>query len=197
LLYPFAYNNSNEEITMQDGVINQVTMIKWELPNYLKSFTAQTVEDAEYNAEKNTSKDTIITFYNDYGTIRFSADVNLKYTYAESPFPGATIELGGHQEWSGVAVIGYDQKPLDPAYPTQNLIPYFTLTCYIVTTNSLENIGYPVINSKDFAFRLDWKITSYTGENEPESVALSIGTKITTEPETSLNGKTFNEVVEG
>jgi len=195
LFYPFIYNSSNEELTMLDGVINQVTMIKWELPNYLKTFAAQTVEDADYNAEKNTNKDTLITIYNDYGTIRFSAKVNLKYSI-ESSVIGGTTEFGGYQEWSGVAVIGYTQYGDNPEKPLENQRPYFALTCYIVNNNSLENTGYPVINSSNFSFRLDWLISSYTGENEPSSVNLLIGTKITTSPQTLLDGQKYTEVVE-
>ena len=179
---------------MQDGVINQVTLIKWELPNYLKTFTAQTVEDVDYNAEKNTSKNTTITFYNDYGTIRFSADVNLKYTYTDtgSEFPGASNELGGHRQWSGVAVIGFEKIGTGPLC--------YSLSCYIINNDSLESTGYPMIGSAQ-GFKVNWGITSVTGENEPANITLyaSIGALLENQntPEYGLIGQTFNEVVEG
>lgn len=191
LFYPFIYNSSNEELTMLDGVINQVTMIKWELPNYLKTFTAQTVEDADYNAEKNTSKNTTITFYNDYGTIRFSADVNLKYSL-ESSAIGGTTELGGHRQWAGVAVIGFENMGEALNSPLG-----YNLSCYVINRDSLESEGFPVIDTVS-RFEIRWAITSVNGENEPSNIELykGVGELFARAPETGLVGTQFTEVVE-
>lgn len=152
-LYPFNYDKLNQEIKVNDGVINEVTLVKWEFPKYLKTFTAQTVSDSDYNAEKNTSKFTEITFYNHYGTIRFSAKVNTVYI-------GGSGDVGGYEEWSGVAEIDF-------VNPDGQHLSY-GLSCYIISKDSLESAGYEKL--KD-GFNVSWYYYLNTS-HEPEAVKM-------------------------
>ena len=177
-LYPFNYDKTNQEIKVNDGVINEVTLIKWELPKYLKTFTVQTVSDSDYNAEKNTSKFTEITFYNDYGTIRFSAKVNTVYI-------GGSGDVGGYKEWSGVAEVDF-------VNPDGQHLSY-GLSCYIINNDSLESTGYEKL--KD-GFNVSWYYYLNTS-HEPKEVILygqpQGSSLLGSMPYSSLVGLTFAE----
>ena len=116
--------------------------------------------------------------------------MNLKYS-VESSVIGGTTEFGGHKEWAGAAVISFERIDSGPLC--------YTLSCYMINSNSLESEGYPMIGSAQ-GFKVHWTITSVTGENEPTSVKLhaSIGSLLTNQntPEFGLIGQTFAEVVE-
>lgn len=146
-LRAFTYDSTNKEITMSDSTI----LKKWEFPKYLKTFSAQTVSDDDYNAEKNNGKNTEITFYNDYGTIRFNAKVNVKYIQT---VVGSSTEP--YVEWAGVAEIAVSKV---------GSIWYFVLDCYVINVNSLECSGYSKTTD---GFKVYWS----TAKTEPNSVTL-------------------------
>jgi hypothetical protein len=102
-----------------------------------------------------------------------------------------TTEHGGHQEWSGVAVISFERI-------NGGTLGY-TLSCYLINRDSLESTGYPVTTSAQ-GFKVNWPISLVTGEKEPASITLhaSIGALLTgvNTPEYGLIGETFTEVVE-
>lgn len=88
--------------------INEDTVLqKWVIPDYVATYTAQTVSDEDYNAEKNNgTKNTEIEIYNDYGTIRFIARFNVKYIDTSENFGGVGSANGGYSEAQGVAKCG-------------------------------------------------------------------------------------------
>lgn len=67
--YAFTVSNNAESVTFTDA---KLTLKKWEFPNYLGKYSAQTIsgEDSEENK-------TSIRIFNDYGTIRFELKINL------------------------------------------------------------------------------------------------------------------------
>lgn len=61
-----------------------LTLYKWIIPNYLGTYTAKTVSDDVWNSEgydntKNSSQNTEIEIYNDFGTLKFIIRGNVKY----------------------------------------------------------------------------------------------------------------------
>ncbi|MBR3885412.1 MAG: hypothetical protein IKJ33_02980 [Clostridia bacterium] len=177
-VYPFEYDSTNKEIDMAEGRINAVTLVKWEIPKYLKTFSAQTVADEKFNDEKNTNKNTEITFFNDYGTIRFIAKVNLPYS---SPITG---ELGGYQEWEGVAEI---EKKF--VFPDGQPVHY-GLNCYLVKDGVKLSSGFEVI------WPVPLPITSNDTDHEPAQITIyaSIGTLLSSAPESALVGQKFDAI---
>lgn len=182
-LYAFSFNSESKEIEIQlgDAEEDKVTLRKWVLPKYLKTFTAQTISDEDFTKEgydqtKNSSQNTEITFYNDYGTIRFSAKINVLYKKL------AVGEKGGYLEWSGVA---------------ESLIDYidgracYILNCYVITTESLNSSGYEKMEE---GFKLVWEIP-LTGEEKPEpdemKASIAIGSSLLSSPCDVLIGKTY------
>lgn len=98
--YDIDLNEDKDELVVGTDII----LNKWVLPDYLGTYTAQTVEDEDYNEEKNNgTKNTEIEIYNDHGTIRFIARVNLKYSENTSP----NLTAGGYAEWQGVVECGF------------------------------------------------------------------------------------------
>lgn len=177
-LYPFSYDSTDKEITINDGdVINEVTLIKWEIPRYLKTFTVQTVDDNDLSDE-NTSKFTEISFYNHYGTIRFSAKVNLIYT-------DGVVSSGGYEEWAGVAEVGF-------VNPDGQHLSY-GLNCYIINKGTLDCSGY---DKQTDAFSVSWYYIS-NGTNEPSAVTIygqpQGSSLLSGFPYSELIGKTFAE----
>lgn len=149
---------------------NPVDLKKWVIPKYLKSFGAETISDEDFS-DKNTSKNTTITFYNDYGTIRFSADVNVAYKNNE--FLGGK---GGHETWSGVVVAEIARD--------KDQILYYKLNCYISNKDSLESEGFDMSN--DF-FVLKWRVKE-DGVVNPSSLIFDRSDQtLSKEPYLSLN----------
>lgn len=94
-LIPLEINNGSLEIDFSEG--EPVTLDKWVIPSYVgMKFKAKTLDDDTFTEGKNESCYSEITFYNDYGTIRFNAKFELKYI-------SAVVSSGGLVTWSGLA----------------------------------------------------------------------------------------------
>lgn len=141
--------------------INEDTVLpKWVIPDYVATYTAQTVSDEDYNAEKNNgTKNTEIEIYNDYGTIRFIARFNVKYIDASENFGGVGSASGGYSEARGVAKCGTQAYGSRFSYSLNCYVTgssegysesskYFTMVWLINGDGSVELIdnGYFVIN---------------------------------------------------
>lgn len=111
--------------------INEDTkLLKWVIPDYVATYTAKTVSDEDYDANKNNgTQNTEIVIYNDYGTIRFIARFNVKYVDASENVGGLGSASGGYVEARGVAKCGMR---------TANRKSCYSLDCYV--TGSSE--GY-------------------------------------------------------
>lgn len=149
---------SSDKNTLEVSFTNfeTIELSKWEIPTFIdETFVAQTIDSVTEG--KNTSQNTEITFINDYGTIRFSAKVNTPYTYDEA----YDDEEGGYEEWGGVVVTKVEY----------NNGYWYTLTCYILSSNSLESTGF---NTQNVYFKLKWSVLYTT----PTSITLEGGSKI-------------------
>lgn len=149
---------SDDKTSLDVAFLNfgTIQLNKWEIPTFIdKTFSAQTIDSVTEG--KNTSENTEISFYNDYGTIRFSAKVNTVYSYDER----YDDESGGYETWAGVV--------------TTNIVYnegfWYTLTCYIMDNKSLESTGF---NKQNVYFTFKWSVISKT----PTSITLDGGTKI-------------------
>lgn len=154
----------NEDVTVLSVTIDQdvVDFTKWSIPKYLKTYTAKTVSDDVFNAEdydktKNTSQNTEIVMFNDYGTIRFYAKVNVPAVSA------MTGDIGGYVEWSGVVETEITV--------TEDKLLCYVLNCFIISENSLESEGYQN-NTKSFSLR--WALV-HNPSSEPVSAELYKG----------------------
>jgi len=97
------------DITLEINSVS-TTISKWAIPKYLATYTAETMTEEDYqiacgldNISEDkipTTKNTTITIYNDYGTIRFVIDYNVKYISGDVP-------KGGHGTWYGVVEVGH------------------------------------------------------------------------------------------
>lgn len=121
------------------------TLKKWNIPKYLKTFTAQTVEDDD---DSNENKITTIKIYNDYGTIRF-------WIVANAPLiEGAIGSSGGSAEWAGVVESRLES---DMGLKCK-------LNCYITNNfDGKESVGYRT--TSDNMFTLQWAVVdALTGD---------------------------------
>lgn len=160
--YTYSQNTETDELTI---VINELgssqpqtaVLQKWELPKYLGTYSAQTVSDADYDESNHTSKNTDITFYNDYGTIRFIVNVNVKY------ISSATGTSGGSTQWIGVA-----ETSIGPAEDAETS---HRLTCYVTGLDS----GYYQNSSNKV--EISWKSPAnvYALDLDPDSIKLYEG----------------------
>lgn len=114
------YNNGDYQIQGSDGILgvvvignNQIDvqlsykdvhLSKWVIPSYASmSFSAKTLDEDKFTESDNESCYSIISFENDYGTIKFNA-----------VFESERMEIGednvieGHSEYSGLAVAEFD-----------------------------------------------------------------------------------------
>lgn len=162
--YSYTYNGTSDEISVKlSEQSSPIVLKKWTLPKYLNTYTAKTLSDEVYNAEgydktKNTSQNTEIEFYNDYGTIRFVARINVAYS-------GGVVANGGYVEWKGVAEFGFpdcaDRKTRQ------------ALGCYITDSDS----GYNKNENK--FFRVVWDLEkvgefSYNIVEEPTEFTIDL-----------------------
>lgn len=173
-IYLLEFNESKDMITIAIDN-NPVELSKWLFPKYLKSFAAETISE-ENMTDKNTSNITTLSFYNDNGTIRFSADINVQYK--ENEFLGSK---GGHVTWSGVAEAIIDRD--------ENQKLCYVLKCFIISENSLESEGYQ--NTSNW-FSLKWFVTA-DGKVEPDSLTYYKGNPELSTPYDALK-TTFNAV---
>lgn len=156
----------NDDISVLSVTIDQdvIDFKKWVIPKYLKTYTAKTVSDDVYNNEDydqslNTSQNTEIVIFNDYGTIRFFAKVNV-HVPASSAVTGT---IGGYVEWSGVVEVRI-------ANTDDNLLCYI-LTCYLINEDSLESEGYDKTTK---SFSLKWALAK-NPSTEPITAELYTG----------------------
>ncbi len=139
------------------------TLAKWEIPSFSTiTYTAETIVEP---SDANTSSNTTFTFYNDYGTIRFSADINVESHQPTLP-PGAAA-VGGHETWGGIVVVGMAKN--------EDKLLCYTLTCYIMTTTSLTTEGYSK-EGADIKFR--WLVPIQSEQQTPESLEAFGGSKL-------------------
>lgn len=115
------YNNGDYQIQGSDGTLGVVVignnkievqlsykdvhLSKWVIPSYADmSFSAKTLDDDKFTENDNESCYSIISFKNDYGTIKFNA-----------VFESERMEIGeddvieGHGEYSGLAVAEFQK----------------------------------------------------------------------------------------
>lgn len=94
-LIPLEIDKGSLKISLPESEF--VTLGKWVIPSYVgMKFRAKTLDENDFKEGKNESCYSEITFYNDYGTIRFNAKFELKYISAGVP-------SGGLVTWSGLA----------------------------------------------------------------------------------------------
>lgn len=167
--YTYTPGASTEEIVIQigEGSSSTYTLKKWNLPKYLNTFVSSTktvteyYDDPEYDQTKNTSEYSEIEFYNDYGTIRFIARVNVDYIGSDIDDEGQ----GGYVEWIGVAEIGVNSYKYPDGDPNNGM--NYVLDCKV--SNSAT--GYP--ESVGSRFSIIWHIGNATTEVlDPSSVKL-------------------------
>ncbi len=162
--YTYAFNGSDEiSVQLTEQASSTVVLKKWTIPKYLNTYVGKTISDEIYNADAydkthNTSQNTEIEIYNDYGTIRFIARINV--VYSEGAHSGTAN--GGYQEWIGVAEFGFPE--------CSDRVTRQALTCYITGSNS----GYNK-NENDF-FRVVWDLDKSSGDwkivEEPTSFTI-------------------------
>lgn len=117
-LIPLEINNASLEIDFSEG--EPVTLGKWVIPSYVgMKFTAKTLDEADFTEGKNESCYSEVSFWNDYGTIRFTAKFELKYI--QSVAGGA--DNGGLVAWFGLA-----SASLEPFTDTAGTC--VTISCY-------------------------------------------------------------------
>lgn len=85
-----------------------LTLYKWTIPNYLRTYTAKTVSDevwndTNYDKTKNSSQNTEIEIYNDFGTLKFIIRGNVKYQQQEVDDSSAPVQF----TWEGVVNTRY------------------------------------------------------------------------------------------
>ncbi len=173
--FDFSYVASGTEITeitiAESDDVLETTLSKWEMPLYLKTFTAQTVSDADYDeVGNNGTKNTEITIYNDYGTIRFSAKINVAYIDGTKP-------TGGYQEWAGVVEPGFNRYGENAVNPL-----YYDLVCYVTNEAGLESTGYPTVQQKNTYFTLNWLVVEDGNVNPNEVFIMCHKALLTGEP---------------
>ncbi len=147
------------------------TLEKWEFPDYFGTYTAQTVADEDYDEIKNHgTKNTEIEVFNDHGTIRFIARVNVKVISGVS-------STGGYTEWKGVVKCGIESD--------ENRKRCFVLNCYVTGSDD----GY---SDKTQYFQLVWLINDDSNVTISDSVKYIEGadcTGIMQKKETGTSGE--------
>ena len=156
----------SDDLTVYFPASQTKVLSKWEIPNFnLVSYTAKTVAD-DAVSDANTTQNTTFTFYNDYGTIRFSADVNVE-SHQSGIIPNAPV-VGGHETWGGIVVVGIERD--------ENKSLCYTLSCYIINSAGLSSEGFSKEGS-DIKFR--WLIPIESEQTIPSTLEVYGGSKLT------------------
>lgn len=129
----FLINNDKNGVSFTISESDK-NLKKWVLPNYLQTYTAQTISNENYNGDRYST----ITVYNDYGTIRFSMTVNLLDENSQV----------WQKTLSGVVVCGFGTL-------NGGRSSGYTLTCYITDNTT----GYKDSSLAD-KFDLYWSVKS-------------------------------------
>lgn len=149
------------------------TLTKWTLPKYFDTFVAKTVADSDYNAEYNQGQNTEVTFYNDYGTIRFTAKVNTK---GNKPYDDLNLIEGGFERWAGVVIVNVEMVGKYLCY---------TLTCSITVIDktmgvdeALTSTGFPASSASYSNIKFYWVMIT----DDPSSVDLHLSSSQVQDP---------------
>ena len=149
------------------------TLTKWAIPKYFDTYVAQTVTDADYNAEYNQGQNTEVTFYNDYGTIRFTATVNTK---GNKPYDDLNLIEGGFERWAGVVIVNVEMVGKYLCY---------TLTCSITVIDktigsgdALTSTGFPADASSYSNIKFYWVMIT----DDPSSMSLHLSSSQVQDP---------------
>lgn len=144
-----------ENESLKLSYTENLTLEKWEIPNYLGTYQAKTVSDevynnADYDKAKNTSQYTNIRIYNEFGIIKFTIDGNVQFIKS---ILNEESSAGGHFVWSGtistkVDVLGTIDSP-------RALI----FNCTITEKNGVAT------ESSSVSFILSWEIARESLDN--------------------------------
>ena len=139
------------------------TLTRWQIPKYLDTFAAETVSSEDYNPEYNQGRNTEFTIYNDYGTIRFTANVNTKGSLYDD---GLDLVDGGFERWAGVVTVNVEW---DDTYLCYTLTCSITVNDRVTHTNeNLLSTGFPESISTCKQIKFYWVMTT----EEPTSLKL-------------------------
>ena len=117
-------DKTNKTITVGQSIVLE----KWVLPDYLGTYSAQTIRDTDVkdDGSEYLNKFTSIRFYNDYGTIRFELNYNLVEVspYAIGSTSGGSGIRTGVVEYGGIKRISGGSRQTLNCYWVGNASEY-------------------------------------------------------------------------